>query len=157
LKLPDLWAAEDCFESLFSHELWLTDQHFVANHTPLGRDVSEAIREGQHVCCEPTLHTRVNWWRRKLLRIFDRVQLLALPTLPILTPTLHEVETDPSKVIDLLVRHTAWINLAGFPALTVPLGPDAVGTGTHSGLQLVGPPYSELLLLATVQQLEASM
>jgi amidase len=46
----------------------------------------------------------------------------------------------------------AW-NIAGFPAMAVPTG--VRGDGLPSAVQLVGPPGSELTLLAVAGQIEA--
>jgi amidase len=68
------------------------------------------------------------------------VDLLALPVVPFFPPLLAEAAD----------RHyttfTNPVNMAGFPALALPV-PSAVHL--PAGLQLIGPPGSEALLLAT--------
>ena len=63
----------------------------------------------------------------------------------------------PAKVADPEVgghtRCTAPINLAGLPALALPV---PSSHGLPAGLQLIGPPGSEELLLATGAVIEAA-
>jgi amidase len=52
------------------------------------------------------------------------------------------------------MRHSQWLNLAGFPGVTVPMGksPD----GLPIGVQLIGRPFEDELVLAVAEQLEAA-
>ena len=54
-------------------------------------------------------------------------------------------------LLDAMTPLTSW-NLLGFPAVTVPIM--VSGEGLPAGIQLVGPPYSEELLLDLAVQLE---
>ena len=54
------------------------------------------------------------------------------------------------------MRHSQWLNMAGFPGVTVPMGP--VGDspeGLPIGVQIIGRPYEDELALAVAEQLEA--
>jgi len=54
------------------------------------------------------------------------------------------------------MRHSQWLNLAGFPGVTVPMGP--VGKSPDElpiGVQIIGRPYEDELALAVAEQLEA--
>jgi Asp-tRNA(Asn)/Glu-tRNA(Gln) amidotransferase A subunit family amidase len=52
------------------------------------------------------------------------------------------------------MRHSQWLNLAGFPGVSVPMGksPD----GLPIGVQLIGRPFEDELVLAVAEQLEAA-
>jgi len=67
-------------------------------------------------------------------RLFDMVDVLLLPTVPLPPPPLGA--TEPANLADF----TALASIAGCPALNLPLG-------NGIGLQLVGPPGSDLRLL----------
>jgi len=67
-------------------------------------------------------------------RLFDRVDVLLLPTVPLPPPPLGASE--PANLADF----TALASIAGCPALSLPLGGGIA-------LQLVGPPGSDLRLL----------
>ena len=55
----------------------------------------------------------------------------------------------------LTSSYTTWVNLAGLPALTVPVG--FSGKGMPVGVQIVGNPHSEDLLLAAGMVLQAAL
>jgi amidase len=87
-------------------------------------------------------------WQATLERVFTQVDFLVTPTLSIFPPPLEDGD-------DLLVsRCTLPVNLAGVPALSVPVpttGP------LPASLQLIGPAGSEERLLAAGALLEAAV
>jgi Asp-tRNA(Asn)/Glu-tRNA(Gln) amidotransferase A subunit family amidase len=58
---------------------------------------------------------------------------------------------DPHNYRDTM-RFCQWLNLAGFPALSLPFGRSPEGLPIN--LQLIGRPYQEELLLAVAESLE---
>jgi len=52
------------------------------------------------------------------------------------------------------MRHSQWLNLAGFPGVSVPM--TNTPQGLPIGVQLIGRPYEDELVLAVAQQLEAA-
>ena len=77
---------------------------------------------------------------------FDHADVLLLPTASNVAPLVGD---DPLDAADL----TAFVNVAGLPALSMPAGTDE--HGLPIGLQLVGRPFSEPLLIAVAVQLHA--
>jgi aspartyl-tRNA(Asn)/glutamyl-tRNA(Gln) amidotransferase subunit A len=71
--------------------------------------------------------------------------LLLLPTAP--QTAFRQGEKPPTNVADW----TALANVAGLPALTIPVSRDANGLPT--GLQIIGPPGSEALLVAQARMI----
>jgi amidase len=86
-------------------------------------------------------------WKQELATIFERVELLVLPTMPIFPPKVDE-EADVLR----MVAGTIPVNLAGVPALALPVPCRPF----PASLQLVGPQGSEELLCATGLVLEAA-
>jgi aspartyl-tRNA(Asn)/glutamyl-tRNA(Gln) amidotransferase subunit A len=82
-------------------------------------------------------------------RVFDTVDVLFTPVLPIQVPKLVETEvgtpTDVQRVIVDLTRCTRNINYLGLPAVSVPCGFTA--NGKPVGFQLIGRPFAEATLL----------
>jgi aspartyl-tRNA(Asn)/glutamyl-tRNA(Gln) amidotransferase subunit A len=80
-----------------------------------------------------------------------------LPVMPIRTP--RTAETDPAspdfsaRTLYALSRFTRFVNYLGLPALAVPAGFD--GCGLPVGLQIVGRPGSESLLIALAAALQS--
>jgi aspartyl-tRNA(Asn)/glutamyl-tRNA(Gln) amidotransferase subunit A len=82
--------------------------------------------------------------------LFQRVDLVASPTTPILAPTFDEVSTEGFR--GGLVQLTRLFNLLGLPAISVPCGFSA--GGLPIGLQLVGRPWDEQTVLRAAHAYE---
>lgn len=93
--------------------------------------------------------------RQSLLGLFERVELLALPTLPIFPPRLDRLRADTFVATAIeITKHVALFNAAGTPCTAQPVA--TPGTVLPASLQLVGPPNREALLLATAHVVEAA-
>src|SRR5438445_12034907 len=88
-------------------------------------------------------------WQANLAQIFEQVEMLALPTLPVFRRTLDELQGALAPVIIELGKHTSLFNAAGTPCLAQPI--PVAGNHLPASLQLVGPWNSENLLLATAE------
>ena len=95
---------------------------------------------------------------QKSLRLFDEVDLLAGPTLPVtafkIGTSKVEVGGEEVGVIALLTQYTRPFNLNGFPAITVPCGFSK--EGLPIGLQLAGRPFTEESVLRAAYAYEQS-
>ncbi len=113
----------------------------------LGADVRARLEAGKAITAGEVTAARA-WqpdWRDALARALGTVELLALPTAPFFPPRLADARGLHYTVF------TNPVNLAGFPALALP-----VPSSAHlpASLQLIGPPGSEALLLATGSVIE---
>jgi Asp-tRNA(Asn)/Glu-tRNA(Gln) amidotransferase A subunit family amidase len=92
--------------------------------------------------------------RAKLLRQMQDVPILLSPVSS--TPAFRHGEGNwqpPSGYRDTM-RHSQWLNLAGFPGFSLPLGTSA--DGLPIGIQLIARPHEEELLLAVAEVLETA-
>jgi aspartyl-tRNA(Asn)/glutamyl-tRNA(Gln) amidotransferase subunit A len=99
------------------------------------------------------LHTE----RRGAQGIFDRneVDIFVTPTSPIPAPKIADLKRNPEQLrpIELmLLRNTRPINVWGLPAISVRCG--HTKAGLPIGLQIVGPPWREDLVLAIARAYE---
>jgi Asp-tRNA(Asn)/Glu-tRNA(Gln) amidotransferase A subunit family amidase len=85
-------------------------------------------------------------WRAELAAVFERVEVIALPTLVMFAPPLD----DPG---DQTETANAAVNLAGHPSLALPV---PSGRSLPASLQLVGPDGSEERLLALGRVMQAA-
>ena len=89
--------------------------------------------------------------REDFRRLFSSIDVLVAPTQPGTAPLLAQLD-DPRDTAGTLwatrtnAALTAAANLAGLPGVAVPCG--LAADGLPIGVQLVGPPFSEPLLLA---------
>jgi aspartyl-tRNA(Asn)/glutamyl-tRNA(Gln) amidotransferase subunit A len=104
-----------------------------------------------------SLAVRAGLRAETLAALFGAAAVLLLPVMPIRTPRVTEV--DPSspgftpRTLYALSRFTRFANYLGLPALTVPVGFDS--RGMPVGLQIVGRPDSDAMLLAIGARLQA--
>jgi amidase len=96
-------------------------------------------------------------WRERALAFFDSYDLLLTPALAGVPPPAESWSARPWRA-NLLANlryapYAAPWNVAGFPAIVVPVGTRPDGR-VPVGVQLVGPPGSERLLLAVAGQFE---
>jgi Asp-tRNA(Asn)/Glu-tRNA(Gln) amidotransferase A subunit family amidase len=136
--------------ALLVAEAWKSDRHIVERDaTGIGSDVVERLRLGDHVDAAARVAAGAarERWRRRLRDLFSEVDVLATPTLTIFPPLIEDGESL------LLARATLPFNLAGVPALAIPV--PATG-GFPASLQLVGPERGEEALLAAGLVVEAA-
>jgi amidase len=157
IEWDDLEPGSQAFAPIYFAEMWDVDHDLVTNNPDgVGDDITgmvgaaDMFRPG----AADARRTLVEW-KRALDKLFDRVELLALPTLPIFPPRIDEITPDTllPTVIEI-TKHVALFNAAGTPCTAQPI--PIRGGPLPASLQLVGPPNSEGLLLPTAQRLETA-
>jgi aspartyl-tRNA(Asn)/glutamyl-tRNA(Gln) amidotransferase subunit A len=88
--------------------------------------------------------------RLELLKLFKKYDLLIGPTMPILPFKFGEKIDDPIKMY-LVDVNTVLANLAGIPALSLPIG---FSNGLPIGLQIMAAPFEEQKLIDVSYALE---
>jgi aspartyl-tRNA(Asn)/glutamyl-tRNA(Gln) amidotransferase subunit A len=90
--------------------------------------------------------------------VFDHVDVLHTPVIPILLPTAAEASNSQSEnffiMTNLLGRCTRPINYLGLPGISVPCG--FVGPNLPVSFQLVGRPFDEHTLYRAAQAYETA-
>jgi aspartyl-tRNA(Asn)/glutamyl-tRNA(Gln) amidotransferase subunit A len=86
----------------------------------------------------------------ELLTLFKKYDLLIGPTMPILPFKFGEKIDDPIKMY-LVDINTVLANLAGIPAISLPIG---FSNGLPIGLQIMAAPFEEQKLLDSSYELE---
>jgi amidase len=150
-------AGTHIFTTIFLTEVWDTDHALAEAHPDgVGDDIHQTLSMTD--LFRPGLEDALSQladWRQTLLDLFEQVELLALPTLPVFPPRLADLTPDSLvNVIIEITQYTGLFNAAGTPCTAQPVR--AAGTRMPSSLQLVGPPQGEELLLATARRVEAA-
>jgi len=91
------------------------------------------------------------WVKRDFDDAFERADVLATPTMPVVPPRLGESLSDPLQLY-LMDANTVPVNLANLPAISVPAGE---ADGLPVGLQLIGPTFGEAAILRVASAVEA--
>ena len=90
--------------------------------------------------------------RQDFDRVFQEVDALVTPTSPVTAFKIGEKTGDPVQMY-LIDVCTLPVNIAGLPGLSVPCG---FSDGLPVGMQLIGPNFSEGILLRTAHAYEAA-
>jgi amidase len=153
LSLPGWDLGAFAFTAIYFSEMWDADHELVEQHRDgVGDDIVATV--GMADMFRPQLAEALvqrDQWHANLAEIFEQVELLALPSLPIFPPRLDELQGDPTPTIIELGKHTSLFNVAGTPCLAQPI--PVAGNRLPASLQLVGPWNSESVLLATAERI----
>lgn len=137
------------------HATWLRDRP-----GDYGRDVLQRIRGGLLVRATEYLHSQQ---MRSLIQAdfraaYAQVDVILAPTVPLVAPAIGQTfePRGPFNVAPRAIANRATVpcNLTGAPALSVPCGFNAEGLPV--GLQIMGPPFSEALVLRVGAAYEAA-
>jgi amidase len=151
LELPEWDLATLDAGLLLVVEAWASNNELVARDPEgIGDDVRERLLSGSRFSTD---QVAAAWdgqrrWKATLDDLFTRFDVLVTPTLTIFPPTIEE----GSEL--LVARCTIPVNLAGVPALALPVPTDGP---LPASVQLIGPAQSEELLLAAGARLESAM
>jgi amidase len=127
-------------------DVWLSNHRYIGK---LGVSLTTAatIQLGQvqlNTGYKAALRAREKW-RQTLRRVFEEVDLIALPTLKTLPP--HKPLFGRSALFEarvLSLQNTVAVNYAGNPALAIPI---PLRGRVPASLQLIGPNFSEAQLV----------
>lgn len=153
IELPEWGEAWTQCTNLLVGEAWDADRRLVEDPVRaamLGEAVRDRLISGSQITAAQRVEA-LQYQQRfiaRLGRLFDRAQLLALPTAGMFPPLIAD---DAPTVYN---RLTSPINFAGLPALALPVASRAA---LPASLQLVGPANAEDLLLATGLFLEGAL
>jgi amidase len=152
VTLPGLGAAMTAAMTVLDAEAWQSDGA-LARSVPgrIGADVLARLRGASEVTPAALAHARQQAarWRATLSELWNRLDLLAVPTLLGFPPAL-----DDAGGMARIRGLTSPVNLAGVPALALPV---PAGGRLPASVQLIGPAGSEERLLAAGAVLEQAV
>jgi aspartyl-tRNA(Asn)/glutamyl-tRNA(Gln) amidotransferase subunit A len=88
------------------------------------------------------------WLRERMLAVFDDVDALVMPTVPVLAPPVE----DADEYLTVLSRNAILWSFVGFPAMSVPSAPSP--SGLPIGFQIVAAPHAEATMTAVGRAVE---
>jgi amidase len=151
IDMPEWESVSTTAGILLVAEAWTTNRTLAETRPDaIGNDVLARLHLGRDVSDETSLvaaRKAQRLWSTRLDVVFSRFDLLAMPTLTILPPVFEDAD-------DLLVaRCTLPVNLAGVPALSLPVPTDG---DLPASLQLVAQRNAEETLVAAGLIVEAA-
>ncbi len=149
--LPGWWPATAAAMRILAAEAWQVHRRLWEHHADeLSPDVSARLHDASSLTAAEleAAWQRARLWETEVASAFERVDFLALPVIAGPPPPLE----DATRLTD--IRYVAPFNLAGVPALALPV--PASTPGIPPSLQLVGPRVSEERLLAVGLEVEAA-
>jgi amidase len=138
---------------------WISDERFQFALGVTARTQS-VIRLGQvtYTTSYRSALARRGAWQRTLSKAFEKVDLIALPTLQKTPPgkPLLDLRIGILEAFMLQVQNTVAVNFAGNPALAVPV-PLSGAKVSFTSLQLIGPRLAEADLLNAGRLVESAV
>jgi aspartyl-tRNA(Asn)/glutamyl-tRNA(Gln) amidotransferase subunit A len=144
--------------TLSSAESWAYHREFVGRSPELYQPATLArIKSGERVSEEEVLRAKheLAVSRDAIGKIFDEVDILLTPTVPIPPASLADLQQNPDKLRPtelMMLRNTRPFNVWGIPAISLPCG--FTKDGMPIGLQLAAAPWKGGLLLHVAQAYE---
>ncbi len=153
----ELATGTDLFTAIYFSEMWASDHELAeADPSGIGEDVAGMLAMAPAFGAEvEAARAQLRTWQESVRRLFDRVELLALPTMPVFPPRLDGLT--PDSLLDVVIdvtRHVSLFNAAGTPSTAQPVRTE--DSPVPASLQLVGPHGGEELLLATASVVESA-
>jgi amidase len=153
VELPGWGSARRTCDVIVDAEVAVSNRALLAD--PTRRDlltprVRDSLAGARALTSAQLLQARAEQerWRTAMAAALREVDLLALATVPFFPPRV-EAAARPGYL-----ALTSPVNLAGFPALALPV---PTGRGLPASLQLIGGPGAEAVLLATGAMVEAAV
>jgi amidase len=148
ISVPPLEPITDSFIKLCAGEAFLAHGAIHDEHKhAYGPELSVLIDQGKALS-GPSIaqaHLERRRWSGQLAALFEHVDLLVLPAIPITVPESTRIAAIAVDESVALARFTIPFSMSGSPTITLPAGFDS--RGLPVGVQLVGRHLSEDLLL----------
>ncbi|MEG9863041.1 MAG: amidase [Parvularculales bacterium] len=141
-------------ESFHEHENTILNHHRQMNPQTVMRILAGMFSTDDDY--RKMLALRASFNHRMISSLFKEIDLLITPVWPCLLPDRKASDAganpDAASLIQKIGRNTRPFNWLGLPVVTVPVGLDE--NGLPMAVQLVGPPFSEAMLIRTARVLE---
>ena len=158
VRVPDIAAINTVARLILLAEASALLEPHLEQRDRFGADVLSLLDQGRLVAATDYINAQRLRGRmqREFAGLWQRVDCLFTPTTPITAPRIGETTVSLGGVQNEDVRLASTrlvrgINPLGLPAVSIPCGADR--RGLPIGLQIVGPPFAEALILRIAQAL----
>jgi aspartyl-tRNA(Asn)/glutamyl-tRNA(Gln) amidotransferase subunit A len=155
LRVPDIAAINTVARVILLAEASALLEPHLEKRDQIGPDVLALLDQGRLLPATDYINAQRlrRAMQREFAELWTRVDCLFTPTTPITAPRIGEttvgVGAENEDVRLATTRLVRAINALGLPAVSIPCGADR--RGLPIGLQIVGPPFAEALILRVAQ------
>ncbi|HVN05805.1 MAG TPA: amidase [Bryobacteraceae bacterium] len=157
LRVPDIHAINTVARTILLGEASAALEPHLEKRDQFGADVLALLDQGRLLPAPDYINAQRlrRVMQREFAALWTRVDCLFTPTTPTTAPRIGETTTtiagENEDVRLAATRLVRGINLLGLPAVSIPYGSDR--RGLPIGLQIIGPPFAEALILRVAQAL----
>jgi len=158
VRVPDVEALNVVGRVILLAEASALMEKYIHNRDQFGADVLALLDQGRLLPATDYVNAQRlrRMFQREFAQLWTRVDCLFTPTTPIPAPRIVEKTVEIAGVAEdarlASTRLVRGINVLGLPALSVPCGFDR--RGLPLGLQIIGRPFDEALILRVAAALE---
>lgn len=157
LRVPDIAAINTVARAILLGEASALMEPHLEKRDLFGADVLALLDQGRLLPATDYINAQRlrRVMQREFAAVWSRVDCLLTPTTPTAAPRIGETSTviagESEDVRLAATRLVRGINLLGLPAVSIPCGSDR--RGLPIGLQIIGQPFAEALILRVAQTL----
>ncbi len=159
VQVPDIKAINTVARVILLAEASALLESFLARRTEFGSDVLGLLDQGRFLPATDYVNAQRlrRILREEFLAVWKQVDCLLTPATPCTAPKIGQSTLEMEGEEDVRLASTRLVravNAMGFPALSIPCGRDS--KGLPMGLQIIGPPFQESLILRVGAALEGT-
>ncbi|HXA07010.1 MAG TPA: amidase [Bryobacteraceae bacterium] len=158
VRVPDIEALNAVGRVILLAEASALMEKYIGNRDQFGSDVLALLDQGRLLPATDYVNAQRlrRMMQRDFARLWSQVDCLFTPTTPMGAPQIGEKTVHLGDFVEdvrlAATRLVRGINVLGLPAISIPCGRDR--RGLPVGLQIVGRPFDEALILRVAAALE---
>jgi aspartyl-tRNA(Asn)/glutamyl-tRNA(Gln) amidotransferase subunit A len=159
IEMPGVETHRAVWLQIATPEAYAYHEHRLQQHRNLyGADVLARLEPGRVLLSIDYVRAQRarTLLKEECKRVFDKVDVVVTPTLPIPAPRIEDVlkpwGRGPEPAVAALGRLTRYFNIVGLPAISVPCG--FTPRGLPIGMQIVGKAFDETTVLRVAHAYE---
>ena len=158
VRVPDIEALNAVGRVILLAEASALMEKYIGNRDQFGSDVLALFDQGRLVPATDYINAQRlrRMMQREFAQLWSQVDCLFTPTTPMAAPRIGDKTVHLGELVEdvrlAATRLVRGINVLGLPALSIPCGRDSLGLPV--GLQIIGRPFDEALILRVAAGLE---
>jgi aspartyl-tRNA(Asn)/glutamyl-tRNA(Gln) amidotransferase subunit A len=158
VRVPDIEALNTVGRVILLAEASAVMEKYTGNRDQFGADVLSLLDQGRLLPATDYVNAQRlrRLMQREFAQLWSQIDCLFTPTTPMAAPRIGEKTVSLGEFIDdvrlATTRFVRGINVLGLPAISMPCGADR--RGLPLGLQIIGRPFDEALILEVAGALE---